>query len=186
MRARCASEISSRMRVTQANARPMRRAFERSFVRQLADCDRDEDEVVDAEHDLERRQRQQRDPGFGRKKIQATSAIPQRGRQALQNISVQHSITLNISNNTAAEPMSLARPASSWNSGLALSVIASIAELSNSADSTSSRLPHRIAFSIAAVAEPQAERKQDHATDRLRGGTMPRAARRRASPPSTI
>ena len=36
------------------------------FRRQAARQDRDEDEVVDAEDDLEERQRRERDPGLGR------------------------------------------------------------------------------------------------------------------------
>ena len=48
-----AIDISSRMRITIAPIRPMRRARSCSACRQLAGEDRDEDDVVDAEHDLE-------------------------------------------------------------------------------------------------------------------------------------
>jgi hypothetical protein len=48
--------------------------------RQLADEDRDEDDVVDAEHDLEHRQRQQGDPGLGVR--QQVHAVQGTGRNA--------------------------------------------------------------------------------------------------------
>ena len=68
---------------------------------------------------------------------------PNRGART----SVQQTTTLTISTNTAAEPMSLARPTSSWNSGLTLSAIASIDEFRSSADSTSSSEPNSSTFS---------------------------------------
>jgi hypothetical protein len=46
---------SSKMRVTSASVSPSCRAFACCSSRQLAGEDRDEDHVVDAEHDLERR-----------------------------------------------------------------------------------------------------------------------------------
>src|SRR5438876_11934503 len=58
-------ESSSKMRVTMASVRPDTGA--RLIAGgQLTGQDRDENDVVDAEDDLEHRQREQRDPGFGR------------------------------------------------------------------------------------------------------------------------
>ena len=60
-----ASENSSRMRMTIAASSPTVRARSCCSARQLARQDRDEDHVVDAEHDLEDRERDQRDDGIG-------------------------------------------------------------------------------------------------------------------------
>ena len=57
--------ISSRpMRMNIARNRPIVRAVPAALGGQLVDQDRDEDDVVDAEHELERGQRQQGDPGL--------------------------------------------------------------------------------------------------------------------------
>ena len=53
---------SSRIRVTNAPNRPSRRALAPLLLRQLPGEDRDEDDVVDAEDDLEHGQREQSDP----------------------------------------------------------------------------------------------------------------------------
>ena len=57
-------DSSSTMRVTIARARPRRRAAPLRSG-QPPDEDRDEDDVVDAEDDLERGEGDQRDPGLG-------------------------------------------------------------------------------------------------------------------------
>uniref|UniRef100_A0A0K0FWG4 Uncharacterized protein n=1 Tax=Strongyloides venezuelensis TaxID=75913 RepID=A0A0K0FWG4_STRVS len=64
-------------------------------------------------------------------------------------ITAQVSPTLQSATNTAAEPMSLARPASSWISGPYRSITASIAEFSSSKARTASTLPIRSARSTA-------------------------------------
>ena len=172
------------MRVTQANARPMRRALERrscgslltaiemktrlSTPSTISSVDRVSSAIQvcgsvsnskrgNSERMLDRasdhpmpgavrgcppRENRGRHP---RTAIPFSCATP----DVLQSTKAQHNATLNISNNTAAEPMSLARAASSWNSGLTLSMTASTAELSSSIDRTSNRLPHSNAFSTA-------------------------------------
>ena len=56
------STSSRPMRMNIARNRPMRRAFSRCTRSQLVDQDGDENDVVDAEHQLERRQREKSDP----------------------------------------------------------------------------------------------------------------------------
>ena len=53
------------MRMPIARLRPISRARSRWLGGQALDEDRDEDDVVDAEHDLEQGQRRQGDPGLG-------------------------------------------------------------------------------------------------------------------------
>ena len=48
-----------------ARLMPTRRAFARCASRQLVRQDRDEDQIVDAEHDFEHDQGGERGPGFG-------------------------------------------------------------------------------------------------------------------------
>ena len=55
-------ENSSAMRVSIANASPLMRADFALLLRQPPDQDRDEDDVVDAEDDLERGQRDEGEP----------------------------------------------------------------------------------------------------------------------------
>ena len=61
-----ASTSSSPMRMNIAMNRPMRRAHLALRRRQLVDQDGDEDDVVDAQHQLQRGERGQRDPGLRR------------------------------------------------------------------------------------------------------------------------
>src|SRR5207342_1657543 len=97
---------------------------------QLAHRDRDEYQVVDAQHDLDRAQGDQGDPGlrvgeqFNHVQILGKTGFgPPSGKSETDyrtrgNRMAPHtSSTFIISTKTAAEPMSLARPASSWNSG---------------------------------------------------------------------
>ena len=59
------SEASSSTRKINASDRPMARARCDRFASSRAVSTRDEHQVVDAEHDFERGQRQQRRPGIG-------------------------------------------------------------------------------------------------------------------------
>ena len=63
-----ASDISSRMRMIIAAASPRRRALRLLAVGQLAGENRDEDDVVDAEDDFEKRERRERDEAVGGQK----------------------------------------------------------------------------------------------------------------------
>jgi hypothetical protein len=58
--------VESRMRrMTRARLMPSRRTFALIRLRQLVRQDRDEDQIVDAEHDLQHDQRRERGPGLG-------------------------------------------------------------------------------------------------------------------------
>ena len=63
-----AIDSSSTMRITIAASRPVRRACGLLRRRQLARQNRDEDDVVDAENDFEKRQRDQREQTVGGQK----------------------------------------------------------------------------------------------------------------------
>src|SRR5688572_5572812 len=112
-------------------------------MRQLADRDRDEHQVVDAEHDLDRTQGHQGDPRLriGDPFKTHRYCILMVDRRRGPTIRPHTSNTFIISTNTAAEPMSLARPDSSWNSSPYRLITASTAEFSNSMLSTSRMLP---------------------------------------------
>ena len=60
-----AIDISSAIRMTIAASRPVRRARGCVLAGQLARENRDEDDVVDAEHDLEERERDEREEAVG-------------------------------------------------------------------------------------------------------------------------
>src|SRR5690606_24856841 len=88
-----------------------------AFRRQPADRDRDEHQVVDAQHDLDRAQGQQQDPYLWiAQHLQHVigflfrPAYSQRGSSTRPHTSN----TINMVTNTAADPVSLARPASTW------------------------------------------------------------------------
>jgi hypothetical protein len=73
------------MRMNMARNRPMRRASSRRSGGQPVDQDRDEDDVVDAQHQLERGEGDERDPGLRIEQQLHARSVQSRGHFGLNN-----------------------------------------------------------------------------------------------------